>query len=169
MTDPITDMLNRIRNAQAVLKETVDIPFSNLKYEISKILEKENFIEKVEKKGRKSKKFIKISLKYLPSRAIAKGKEESLLSSPSRATAKGEEKDKSSSPFQVLQDKIKVAAISGLKRISKPGQRIYLSAKKMRRVRGGYGIAIISTPKGLMTDKKARRQKLGGEVLCEVW
>lgn len=153
MTDPISDMLNRIRNAQAVLKETVDIPFSDLKYEISKILEKENFIEKVEKKGRKTKKFIKISLKYLPS----------------RATAKGEEKDLSSSPSQVLQDKIKVAAISGLKRISKPGQRIYLSAKKMRRVRGGYGIAIISTPKGLMTDKKARRQKLGGEVLCEVW
>ncbi len=138
MTDPITDMLNRIRNAQAVLKETVDIPFSNLKYEISIILEKENFIEKVEKKGRKTKKFIKISLKYLPS-------------------------------SRVLQDKTKVAAISGLKRISKPGQRIYLSAKKMRRVRGGYGIAIISTPKGLMTDKKARRQKLGGEVLCEVW
>jgi len=153
MTDPISDMLNRIRNAQAVLKETVDIPFSNLKYEISEILEKENFIEKVEKKGRKTKKFIKISLKYLPSKAAAKGREESLLSSSS----------------QVLQDKIKVAAISGLKRISKPGQRIYLSAKKMRRVRGGYGIAIISTPKGLMTDKKARRQKLGGEVLCEIW
>ncbi|MCJ7786906.1 30S ribosomal protein S8 [Patescibacteria group bacterium] len=153
MTDPITDMLNRIRNAQAVLKETVDIPFSNLKYEISKILEKENFIEKAEKKGKKTKKFIKIILKYLPS----------------RATAKGEEKDLSSSPYKVLEDKIKVAAISGLKRISKSGQRIYLPAKKMRRVRGGYGIAIISTPKGLMTDKKARLKKLGGEILCEVW
>ncbi len=153
MTDPITDMLNRIRNAQAVLKETVDIPFSNLKYEISKILEKENFIEKAEKKGKKTKKFIKIILKYLPSRATAKGKEEDLSSSPSK----------------VLEDKIKVAAISGLKRISKSGQRIYLPAKKMRRVRGGYGIAIISTPKGLMTDKKARLKKLGGEILCEVW
>jgi len=140
MTDPITDMLNRIRNAQAVLKETVDIPFSNLKYEISIILEKENFIEKVEKKGRKTKKFIKINLKYLPSRATAKG-----------------------------EDKIKVAAISGLKRISKPGQRIYLSAKKIRRVRGGYGIAIISTPKGLMTNKDARKKKLGGEIICEIW
>ncbi|MDP2864503.1 MAG: 30S ribosomal protein S8 [bacterium] len=141
MTDPITDMLNRIRNAQAVLKETVDIPFSNLKYEISKILEKENFIEKAEKKGKKTKKFIKIILKYLPSRATAKGEE----------------------------DKTKVAAISGLKRISKSGQRIYLPAKKMRRVRGGYGMAIISTPKGLMTDKKARKQKLGGEIICEIW
>jgi len=137
MTDPITDMLNRIRNAQAVFKETVDIPFSNLKYKISKILERENFIEKVEKKGRKAKKFIKIILKYLPS--------------------------------QALEDKVKLAAISGLKRISKPGQRIYLPAKKIRRVRGGYGIAIISTPRGLMTDKEARKKKLGGEVLCEVW
>jgi len=152
MTDPITDMLNRIRNAQAVLKETVDIPFSNLKYEISKILEKENFIEKAEKKGKKTKKFIKIILKYLPSRATAKGEE-----------------DLSSLPSKVLEDKIKVAAISGLKRISKSGQRIYLPAKKMRRVRGGYGIAIISTPKGLMTDKKARKQKLGGEIICEIW
>lgn len=169
MTDPITDILNRIRNAQAVLKETVDIPFSNLKYEISKILEKENFIEKTEKKGKKTKKIIKIILKYLPTRATAKGKEEDLSSLPSRATAKRKEEDLSSSPSKVLEDKIKVAAISGLKRISKSGQRIYLPAKKMRRVRGGYGIAIISTPKGLMTDKKARKQKLGGEIICEVW
>jgi len=153
MTDPITDMLNRIRNAQAVLKETVDIPFSNLKYEISKILEKENFIEKTEKKGKKTKKIIKIILKYSSSRAVAKGKEEDLSSLTSK----------------VLEDKIKVAAISGLKRISKSGQRIYLPAKKMRRVRGGYGIAIISTPKGLMTNKKARLKKFGGEILCEVW
>lgn len=148
MADPISDMLNRIRNAQAVLKETVDIPFSNLKYEISKILEKENFIEKAEKKGKKSKKLIKISLKYLPSKAGEKGK--------------GGEKTK-------------IAAISGLKRISKSGQRIYLSVKKIQkkgRVRGGYGIAIISTPKGgggLMTDKKARLKKVGGEILCEIW
>ena len=170
MTDPITDMLNRIRNAQAVLKETVDIPFSNLKYEISKILEKENFIEKTEKKGKKTKKFIKIILKYSsPSRATAKGKEEDLSSSPSRAAAKGREEDSSSLSSKVLEDKIKVAAISGLKRISKSGQRIYLPAKKMRRVRGGYGIAIISTSKGLMTDKKSRLKKLGGEILCEVW
>jgi len=129
MVDPITDMLNRIRNAQAVLKETVEVPFSNLKYEIAKILEKNGFIEKVEKKGKKTKKIIEITLKY----------------------------------------DNKIPAISGLKRISKPGQTIYLGHRKIKRVKGGYGIAIISTSKGLMTDKEARKQKLGGEVICEVW
>lgn len=129
MVDPITDMLNRIRNAQAVLKTQVSLPFSNLKYEIAKILEKEAFIKKVEKKGKKNKKTIEIILKYDD----------------------------------------KTPAISGLKRISKPGQRIYLPAKKIKKVKGGYGIAIISTSKGLMTDKEARKQKVGGEVLCEVW
>jgi small subunit ribosomal protein S8 len=127
--DPITDMLNRIVNAQAVLKPTVSIPFSNLKYEIAKILEKSGFLEKVEKKGRKIKKVIEITLKY------------------------SNEKP----------------AISGLKRVSKPGQRIYSPWKKIKKVKAGYGIAIISTPKGLMTNKEARKQKLGGEILCEVW
>ena len=129
MVDPITDMLNRIRNAQAVLKETVEVPFSNLKYEIAKILEKNGFIEKVEKKGKKTKKIIEITLKY----------------------------------------DNKIPAISGLKRISKPGQTIYLGHRKIKRVKGGYGVAIISTSKGLMTDKEARKQKLGGEVICEAW
>jgi len=129
MVDPITDMLNRIRNAQAVGKATVEVPFSNLKYEIARILEREGFIEKTEKKGKKVKKFIEIVLKYENG----------------------------------------IPAISGLKRISKPGQRIYLSYQKIKPVKGGYGIAIISTSKGLMTNKEARKNKLGGEVLCEVW
>jgi small subunit ribosomal protein S8 len=129
MTDPISDMLNRIRNAQAVFHPTVEIPFSNLKYEIAKILAKNGFIEKVEKKRRKVKKSIEITLKY----------------------------------------ENKTPAISGLKRISKPGQRIYSDFRKIKKVKGGYGIAIISTSKGLMTDKEARKQKLGGEVLCEIW
>jgi len=127
--DPITDMLNRIRNAQAILHPTVEAPFSNLKYEIAKILEKQGFIEKVEKKGKKAKKIIEITLKYTD----------------------------------------KTPAISGLRRISKPGQRIYQNYQEVKRVKGGYGIAIISTSKGLMTDKEARKQKIGGEVLCEVW
>lgn len=137
MVDPIADMLNRIRNALMVLHLTVSIPFSKLKYEIAKILEKEGFIEKVEKKGRKEKKVIEITLK----------KEE--ISEESG-------------------EKIK-PAISGLKRISKPGQRIYAGAKEIKRVRGGYGTAIISTPKGIMTDKEARKKKLGGEIICEIW
>ena len=129
MTDPITDMLNRIKNAQAVGRPTAEVPFSNLKYGIAKILEKEGFIEKTEKKGKKVKKSLEITLQYDG----------------------------------------RTPAISGLRRVSKPGQRIYLPFKKIRPVKGGYGIAIISTPKGLMTGKAARKQKLGGEVLCEVW
>ena len=129
MTDPITDILNRIRNAQAVLHSKVEMPFSNLKYEIVKILEKNKLVEKVEKKGKKTKKIIEITLKY----------------------------------------KEKTPVISGLKRISKPGQRIYKNTKEIRRVKGGYGIAIISTSRGLMTNKEARKQKIGGEVLCEIW
>ncbi len=127
--DPISDMLNQIRNAQAVSKETVDVPFSNLKYEIAKILKKEGFVDKIEKKGRKTKRTIEITLKY----------------------------------------ENKVPVISGFARISKPGQRIYFKAKKIKRVKDGYGIAIISTPKGLMTNKEARREKLGGEIIAEIW
>jgi len=139
MTDPITDMLNRIRNAQAVSRARVVLPFSNLKYEIAKTLEKEGFIEKVEKKGRKMKRIIEIILKYEKETSNKKGIE-----------------------------KLK-PAISGLKRVSKPGQRIYKKAKELRPVRDGYGIAIVSTSKGIMTDREARKKKLGGEVLCEIW
>jgi len=127
--DPISDMLTIIRNALAVKKDTVSIPFSNLKYEIAKILEKRDLVEKVEKKGKKVRKNIEITLKY--------------------------------------QDGVPV--ISGLKRISKPGQRIYLDSRKIKKVKGGYGIAIISTSRGLMTNEEAKRQKVGGEILCEIW
>ena len=127
--DPISDMLTQIANAQAVRHQTVTLPFSNLKYEIAKILEKEGFVEGVEKKGKKVKKFIEIALKY-----------------------------NESGP-----------AILAVRRISRLSQRIYVPAKKIRRVRDGYGIAIISTSRGLMTNKEARKQKLGGEILCEVW
>jgi len=126
MTDPIGDMLNRIKNAQAVDLATVDIPYSKLKYEIAKILERKGFIEKVERKGRSPKRIVGITLKY-------------------------------------------PKAISGLKRISKPGQRIYAQKKEIKRVHDGFGIAIISTSKGLMTNKEARKKKLGGEIICEIW
>lgn len=129
MTDPIADLFNRIRNAQILSHPEVRIPFSKLKYEIAKILEQEKFVGKINKVGRKTRKIIKIDLKY-----------------------------ENGQP-----------AISGLKKISKPGQRVYLPVKKIKPVRGGYGAAIISTPKGLMTDKKARKQKVGGEVICEIW
>jgi len=129
MTDPITDMLNRIRNAQAVLKLTVDVPISKIKLEICQVLAREGLIKGFEKKGRKNKKIIQIALQYDG----------------------------------------KIPAISGMKRISKPGQKIYLPYKKIRKVKGGYGLSIISTSKGLMTNKEARKKRLGGEVICEVW
>jgi len=127
--DTIADMLTQIRNAQAVSKAQVSVSYSNLKYEIAKILEKKGFIESVEKKGRKIKKLIEINLKY----------------------------------------NNKLPAISGIKRISKPGQRIYLPAKKIKTSKNSYKTAIVSTSKGLMTDKEAKKQRLGGEVLFEIW
>ena len=129
MTDPITDMLNQIKNAEAVGKTEVVLHFSKLKNEIAMLLAKENFLGEVKK--------------------VAKGKSKSLR--------------------VVLKYDNGVPAIEGLKRISKPGQRIYTSADAIKKVRGGFGLAIISTPKGLMTNTEARKAKLGGEVLLEVW
>jgi len=129
MTDPITDMLNRIRNAQAVSHQTVDVPYSRLKAEIAKILEEEKFLTKVDIKRKKKGKILKLSLKY---------------------------------------DK-KEGIISGLKRISRPGQRIYSDFKNINKIKKKSGIVILSTSKGLMTDKEARKKRLGGELLCEIW
>jgi len=129
MTDPITDMLNQIRNAHAVAKTEISIPFSQLKQEIAKILIEEEFLGSIKKVPKKDDKILKITLKYNQN----------------------------------------VPAISGLKRISKPGRRVYIKASEIRAVRGGQGITIISTPKGLMINKKARKMRLGGEVICEVW
>ena len=129
MTDPITDMLNQIRNAKAVAKQEVSIPFSKVKYEIAKILMQENFIGEVKTVVKGKVKTMKIVLKY----------------------------DNG------------VSKILDLKRVSKPGQRIYAKVSEIKKVKGGYGISVVSTSKGLMTNKKAHKLKLGGEILCEVW
>ena len=129
MTDPIADMITRIRNAQAVEKPMVEIPFSQLKYAIAKVLEHKGLIKNVEFRGKKTKKVLEVSLRY---------------------------KDKTS-------------VISGIRRISKPGQRVYVAAQDIRRVKGGYGMSILSTSKGLMTDSEAKKANVGGEVLCEIW
>lgn len=130
MTDPIADMLTRIRNALVVKHDAVEVPASNMKKEIAKILLQEGYINSydVVEDGVQGK--IVISLKYGPN---------------------GER------------------VISGLKRISKPGLRIYASHDELPKVLGGLGIAIISTPKGVMTDKDARKNNHGGEVLAYVW
>ena len=129
MTDPITDMLNQIRNAQAIAKTEVLLPFSKLKNEVAIILAQEGFLGDVKKNVKGKNKILKINLKY----------------------------DNG------------VPAIDGIRRVSKPGQRIYVKNIDIRKVRGGFGVAIISTPKGLMTNNQARKAKLGGEVFCEVW
>ncbi len=129
MTDPITDMLNQIRNAEAVAKPEVLIPFSKLKNQIGLILAQEGFVADVKKIAKDKNKIMKVVLKY----------------------------DNG------------IPAIEGAKRVSKPGQRIYVKNTEIRKVRGGFGISIISTPKGLMTNNQARKAKLGGEVMLEVW
>ncbi len=129
MTDPITDMLNQIRNAQAVGKTEVVLPFSNLKNEVANLLAREGFIGEVKKVAKGKNKTLKIGLKYENG----------------------------------------VAKIEGSKRVSKPGQRIYVASNEIKKVRGGFGTSIISTPKGLMTGAEARKAKLGGEVLLEIW
>lgn len=129
MVDPISDMLTRIRNAQAVGHKTVEMSFSKLKFNLAQVLAKEGLIEGVSYYGRKTKKTIEIKLKYYQGKPV----------------------------------------INSLKRISKPGQRIYKSKDQIRPVRQGYGKAIISTSQGLLTDEEARKKKIGGEVLCEIW
>ena len=128
--DFIANTLTLIRNAQAVSKERVKIPFSSLVWNIVKVLEKKSLIDEVSKKGRGLNKFIDLKIKY----------------------------EENGEPF-----------IRGLKRVSKQGQRIYIGSKDIRPVRNGYGIVIISTPKGVMTGQEAKKKNLGGEVLCKIW
>jgi len=128
--DFIANALTLIRNAQAVSKEKVKIPFSSLVWNVVKVLEKKSFIEEASKKGRNLNRFIELKIKY----------------------------DENGEPF-----------IRGLKKVSKQGQRIYIGSKDIRPVRSGYGISIISTPKGVMTGQEAKKKNLGGEVLCQIW
>lgn len=131
MTDPIADMLTRIRNANTAKLETVEVPMSNIKLSIAQILEREGYVKKVEVVGEDVKKNIVITMN------VAKNKED--------------------------------RALTGIKRISKPGLRVYASKDELPRVLGGLGIAIISTNKGIITDKEARKENVGGEVLAFVW
>lgn len=133
MTDPIADMLTRIRNALAVKKPEVVLPFSKIKMEIAEILKQSGYIKEVEKieKGNNDSNHdeIKIYLKYQGSQP----------------------------------------AITSLKRISKPGRRLYVPSDKLPVVLNNLGIAIISTSQGLMTNKEAKKKKLGGEIICEIY
>jgi len=130
MTDPIADMLTRIRNANMVRHAKVDIPASNVKKTIAEIMLKEGFIKKFDVIDDDKQGVIQIELKY------------------------GENKER---------------VISGLKRISKPGLRVYAKKTDIPRVLGGLGTAIISTSNGIITDKEARKLGVGGEVICYIW
>jgi len=132
MVDPISDMLTRIRNAQAVGHKTVDFPFSKIKFELANILNNEKYLGAVSKKGKTTDKKIEIVLKY---------------------------KD----------EKHNRPVIQGLKRISKPGQRIYVPKKELYRISKERGTVILSTSQGIMTINEARKKNTGGEVLFIIW
>ena len=129
MTDPIADMLNRIKNAQTVNHITVKVPFSKAKNDIAKILKEKCFIEDFSTKQKKQEKVLEIVLKYID----------------------GEPR------------------ITGVKRVSKPGQRIYTPVLRIQKVRSGYGLMIVSTSQGIVTGDEARKNNTGGEIICEIW
>jgi small subunit ribosomal protein S8 len=130
MTDPIADMLTRIRNAVAVAQDRVAMPASSLREGVARILASEGYIDRFELSSDSSKPTLTLILRY-----------------GSRRTP----------------------AISGLKRISRPGHRVYREADSLPRVQGGLGVAVVSTSQGLLPDREARRRRLGGEIVCEVW
>lgn len=130
MTDPISDMLTRMRNALSAKQNFVIVPFSKFKIEILNTIKKSGYIEDAKEMGEIPSKIIKIKLKYASS-----GK----------------------------------SVISGLKKISKPGRRVYVNQNNLPVVLGGLGVAIISTPQGVMTNIEAKKKNVGGEVICEVY
>jgi small subunit ribosomal protein S8 len=129
MTDPVADYLTRLRNAIMAGHKRVDVPASNLKREMTKLLQEHKLIGKYAEIKGTAQNTLRIHLKYTDGKPV----------------------------------------IEGLRRVSTPGLRKYVDARSLPRVLGGLGIAIISTPKGLMTDRQARQAKMGGEVLCEIW
>ncbi|NOY64688.1 MAG: 30S ribosomal protein S8 [Nitrospirae bacterium] len=129
LTDPIADMLTRIRNAIMVKAEKVDIPASRMKLDIAKILKEEGYIRAYKIIKDRKQGILRISLKYVDGEPV----------------------------------------ITGLKKVSKPGRRIYVGYKDLSNVMGGVGIAILTTSKGILSDKGCKREKVGGELLCYIW
>ena len=130
MTDPIADMLTRVRNANMARLEKVDVPASKMKIELTKILKEKGFVKSFKVVRDRKQGIIRITLKYY----------------------EGQEK-----------------VLTGLKRVSKPGKRIYVDKASIPRAMGGFGITILSTSKGILTDDVCRSEGIGGEVLCNVW
>jgi small subunit ribosomal protein S8 len=129
LTDPIADMLTRIRNSVRIKSEKVDIPISKIKLEIAKILKEEGFIRAYKILKDRKQGVLRVIPKYIDSQSV----------------------------------------ISGLKRISKPGRRVYVGSDEIPRVMGGLGVAILTTSRGVLSDKTCRSEGIGGEVICHVW
>lgn len=129
-TDPIADMLTRIRNASQAVKPRVSMPSSKLKEEVAKILSAEGFVEGFEVKPKGHGKELTVQLRYAPGRK---------------------------------------RVIHGIRRVSSPGRRVYRGASELPRSQGGLGVMVVSTSQGLLPDREARRRRLGGEIVCEVW
>lgn len=129
LTDPIADMLTRIRNAMQIKAEKVDIPISKMKLEIAKILKEEGFIRAYKILKDRRQGILRVIPKYMENASV----------------------------------------ITGLKRISKPGRRVYVGSEEIPSVMGGLGVAILTTSKGILSDKTCRRERVGGEVICHVW
>jgi small subunit ribosomal protein S8 len=129
-TDPITDLLNRLRNAMRAGHERVDVPASRVKEDLVRVLSEEGYISSFRRVEEKGRPVLRIGLKYDP---------------------EGE------------------PIVSGLERVSRPGRRVYAPAKEIPEVLGGLGTAIVSTSRGILTGRQAREQRLGGEILCNVW
>lgn len=130
LTDPIADMLTRVRNAVMIKSEKVDVPASRMKLELAKIMKEEGFIRAYKILKDKKQGILRITLKY---------------------------------------NADDTAVISGIKRISKPGRRVYADKDSIPTVMGGVGISVLTTSKGVLADKACRREKVGGEVLCHIW
>lgn len=130
ITDPISDLIIRLKNAGAVHKVSVSMPFSMFKFAVAEKLKEAGYISSIEKRGKKVRKSLEVTLKY---------------------------------------DETGAHVIKGVKRVSKPGQRQYRSVHEIQPVRYGHGALVLSTPKGVMTDKEARKAKVGGEALFEIW
>lgn len=130
ITDPISDMLTRIRNATAVKKAEVVLPYSKLKLSLAKLFVDQSWLERAEESEQDGRKVLRLLLKYDPTG---------------------------------------MPVISGIMRVSKPGQRIYARSAQIPRVSTGTGITVVSTSRGLMTDRQARAEKVGGEIICQIW
>lgn len=129
-TDPIADMLTRIRNGNQAVKRSISMPSSKVKAEIAKILASEGFIEGFEVQPKGPANELTVKMKYAPGRA---------------------------------------RVIQGIRRVSSPGHRVYRGASDLPRSQGGLGVVVVSTSQGLLPDREARRRRLGGEIICEVW